>query len=173
MPAPSPGREREKQGVVNLSTPFSFEALILKPLMVTSPPLSYNWLLSHCRLRFTLPSLTPCSLWPPLQFTNSDSRVPSSPYREETASSCSSKLLGKGPSFHKPQNIIVWIKMFTCYQPYSYSDVYFWKILHLESGKPSRAFLYLGISVDTRVFWDHSLLKSEQIICTNRHIKLP
>lgn len=127
IPAPSPAREREKQGVVNFSTHFSFEALILKPLMVTSPSLPYNWLLSRCRLPFTLLSLTLCSLWLPLQFTNSDSRVPSSPYREETASFWSFKLLGKRPSFHKPQNIIVWIKMFTCYQPCSYSDVYFGK----------------------------------------------
>lgn len=119
--------EREKQGVVNLPVHFSSEAFILKPLMVTSPFPHTTGFSPHCTLHCTFPYLTPCSLWPPLQFTNSDSHAPFSSHREETASIWTSNLLGKGPSIHKLQDIIVQIKMFTCYQPCSYSNIYFGK----------------------------------------------
>lgn len=57
-----PLEEEENQGVVNFPIQFSSKALILKPLMVTSPSPLCNWLSSHGRLHCTFPYLTPFSL---------------------------------------------------------------------------------------------------------------
>lgn len=76
QPRPPEEREREKQGVVNFPIRFSSKGLILKPLMVTSPSPLCNWLSSHWRLHCTFPYLAPFHLWPPFQFTNSDSHPP-------------------------------------------------------------------------------------------------